>query len=162
NRRGDVERLRAAGVPVWGTVIRTLDEAFASLGRLFADARRWPGPPRLRPARDAWRDPAPGPPARPAGPHRRDPRVVVGAAPIARLGLDNVYRGQPERYPHVTLDDLAARDPELIVLPDEPYAFSQDDGPEMFPGRRVALVEGRSLTWYGPSLVTARATLLEQ
>ena len=44
----------------------------------------------------------------------------------------------------------------------EPYAFSPVDGPEMFPGRRVALVEGRSLTWYGPSLVTARAVLLEQ
>src|SRR6201985_3705236 len=28
NRRVDVERLRAAGVTVWVTVIRTLDEAF--------------------------------------------------------------------------------------------------------------------------------------
>lgn len=36
NRRADVERLRAAGIPVWVTVIRTLDEAFASLGRMFA------------------------------------------------------------------------------------------------------------------------------
>ena len=52
--------------------------------------------------------------------------------------------------------------PELVVLPDEPYAFSAGDGPEMFPGRRVALVEGRSLTWYGPSLVTARAELQAQ
>lgn len=48
------------------------------------------------------------------------------------------------------------------MLPDEPYAFSPTDGPEMFPGRRVALVEGRSLTWYGPSLATARSALLEQ
>jgi hypothetical protein len=32
----------------------------------------------------------------------------------------------------------------------------------MFDGRRVALVEGRSLTWYGPSLVTARSLLLSQ
>ena len=57
---------------------------------------------------------------------------------------------------------MAARRPELVVLPDEPYAFSAGDGPEMFPGRRVALVEGRSLTWYGPSLVTARAELRAQ
>jgi hypothetical protein len=48
------------------------------------------------------------------------------------------------------------------VLPDEPYAFSAADGPEAFPGRRVALVEGRSLTWYGPSLLTARARLAGQ
>jgi hypothetical protein len=32
----------------------------------------------------------------------------------------------------------------------------------MFPRQRVALVEGRSLTWYGPSLVTARALLTAQ
>jgi hypothetical protein len=32
----------------------------------------------------------------------------------------------------------------------------------MFPGRRVALVEGRSLTWYGPSLIDARSKLTAQ
>ena len=80
----------------------------------------------------------------------------------ARLGLDNVYGDQPERYPHVSLEDLATRRPELIVLPDEPHAFGLADGPEMFPSQRMALVEGRSLTWYGPSLVTARSALLEQ
>lgn len=167
NRRVDVERLRAAGIPVWVTVIRTLDEAFASLGRVFAEALGWPEPAWLGQARDAWREPVPGPPVRAAIPIWRDPWMVVGSATFAgdvaaRLGLDNVYGDQPERYPHVSLDDLAARGPELIVLPDEPYAFSPTDGPEMFPGRRVALVEGRSLTWYGPSLVTARSALLEQ
>src|ERR1700753_1723575 len=39
-RRVDVERLRAAGIPVWVTVIRTLDEAFSSLRRLFTLALR--------------------------------------------------------------------------------------------------------------------------
>ena len=93
--------------------------------------------------------------------------MVVGSGTFtgdlaARLGLDNVYADDPERYPHIDLDDLAARGPELIVLPDEPYAFSADDGPEMFPGHRVALVAGRGLTWYGPSLVTARSLLASQ
>ena len=32
----------------------------------------------------------------------------------------------------------------------------------MFPGQHVALVEGRSLTWYGPSLLTARSRLTAQ
>lgn len=32
----------------------------------------------------------------------------------------------------------------------------------MLPGRKVALVEGGSLTWYGPSLVTGRDLLLWQ
>ena len=44
----------------------------------------------------------------------------------------------------------------------KPYPFSVDDGPEAFPGHRVALVEGRSLTWYGPSLVTIRTRLTTQ
>src|SRR5579864_155785 len=64
NRRADVERLRAAGIPVWVTVIRTLDEALASLGRMFAQALGWPEPGWLGQARDAWREPAPGPPVR--------------------------------------------------------------------------------------------------
>jgi len=183
NRRVDVERLRAAGIPVWVTVIRTLDEAFASLGRVFTQALGWPEPGWLGQARAAWREPSPGPRVRAAIPVWRDPWMVVGSGTFAgdvaaRLGLDNVYRDDPDRYPRVRLEDLAAGNPggnpagtpdgggagkaELIVLPDEPYPFGPADGPEAFAGQRVALVEGRSLTWYGPSLVTARATLLTQ
>jgi ABC-type Fe3+-hydroxamate transport system substrate-binding protein len=167
NRRLDVERLRAAGVPIWVTVIRTLDEATASLRRMFRDALGWPEPGWLAEAERVWRDPVPSPQVRAAIPIWRDPWMVVGSATFtgdlaARLGLDNVYGGHPERYPHVSLEDLAARQPDVIVLPDEPYPFRAGDGPEMFPGQRVALVEGRSLTWYGPSLVTARAQLLAQ
>jgi hypothetical protein len=80
----------------------------------------------------------------------------------ARLGLDNVYRDHAARYPKVDLADLTAGGPRLIVLPDEPYPFGPDDGPEAFPGQRVALINGRSLTWYGPSLVTARSLLSAQ
>ena len=68
----------------------------------------------------------------------RDRWMVVGSATFtgdiaARLGLDNVYGDHPGRYPRVGLDDLAARQPALVVLPDEPYPFSAGDGPEMFP-----------------------------
>ena len=48
---------------------------------------------------------------------------------------------------------------DVVVLPDEPYVFTPDDGPESFEGLRCALVSGRSLTWYGPSLVRARTDL---
>jgi ABC-type Fe3+-hydroxamate transport system substrate-binding protein len=167
NRRVDVERLRAAGTPVWVTVIRTVDEALASLRRMFRDALGWPEPDWLAEADRVWQQPPPAPPVTAAIPVWRDPWMVVGSQTFtgdlaARLGLGNVYGDHPERYPHVSLEDLEARQPELVVLPDEPYQFTAADGPEMFPGRRVALVEGRSLTWYGPSLVTARSLLLAQ
>lgn len=167
NRRVDVQRLRAAGIPVWVTVIRTLEEAIGSLRRMFAVALGWPEPAWLAEAEQVWRTPARGPRRRVTIPIWRDPWMVVGSATFtgdlaARLGLDNVYGNHPERYPHVSLDDLAARAPDLIVLPDEPYAFSADDGPEMFPGHRVALVGGRDLTWYGPSLIAARDRLAGQ
>jgi ABC-type Fe3+-hydroxamate transport system substrate-binding protein len=167
NRRVDVERMRAAGIAVWVTVIRTLDEAIASLRRMFAAGLGWEEPSWLGAAELAWRDPAPPPRATAVIPVWRDPWMVVGSGTFtgdvaSRLGLDNVYADDPGRYPHVTLDDALARRPELAVLPDEPYAFSAGDGPEMFPGQRVALVEGRSLTWYGPSLVTAREVLAAQ
>jgi ABC-type Fe3+-hydroxamate transport system substrate-binding protein len=167
NRRLDVERLRAAGIPVWVTVIRTVDEAFASLRRMFTVGLGWPEPGWLTEAEQAWRTPPAGPRLRAVIPVWRDPWMVVGSDTFAgdlagRLGLDNVYGSHPERYPHVTLDDLAAREPDIVVLPDEPYAFGPDDGPEAFPHRRVALVEGRGLTWYGPSLLTARTRLAAQ
>lgn len=167
NRRIDVERLRAAGIPVWVTVIRNLDEAIASLRRMFATALGWPEPPWLAQAEQTWQQPPPGRRARTAIAVWRDPWMVVGSATFtgdiaARLGLDNVFGDDPGRYPHVSLDDLEARRPELIVLPDEPYPFSADDGPEMFPNQRVALADGRSLTWYGPSLVSARTRLIAQ
>jgi ABC-type Fe3+-hydroxamate transport system substrate-binding protein len=167
NRRVDVERLRAAGIPVWVTVIRTLDEAITSLRRMFTVALGWPEPPWLAEAERAWRDPAPAPRLRAAIPIWRDPWMAVGSGTFTgdlagRLGLDNVYANRDDRYPHIDVAELAAGDAELIVLPDEPYLFTADDGPEMFPRQRVALVEGRSLTWYGPSLVTARTTLEQQ
>ena len=167
NRRVDVERLRAAGVPVWVTVIRTVDEAITSLRRMFGVCLGWPEPDWLAEAERTWRTPPAGPRLRAVIPIWRDPWMVVGSDTFtgdlaARLGLDNVYGSHPERYPHVTLDDIAAREPDIVILPDEPYTFSPADGPEAFPRHRVALVEGRSLTWYGPSLVTARTKLAGQ
>ena len=112
NRRLDVDRLRAAGIPVWVTVIRTLDEAIASLRRMFTVALGWPEPGWLDEADQAWRAPAAGPRLRAVIPVWRDPWMVVGSDTFtgdlaARLGLDNVYRDHPERYPHVTLEDIA-------------------------------------------------------
>ncbi|WP_051709563.1 helical backbone metal receptor [Streptomyces sp. NRRL S-350] len=170
NRRPDLEALRAAGVPVWVTDIRTLDDAFRSLDRLLTTACRLPRPAWLDEAEAAWARIAPGGTLRePGGPRTivpvwRRPWMVLGRDTFAgdllhRLGLRLVHADHPQRYPAIPLPELLACRPELVVLPDEPYRFTAEDGPEAFPGTPVALVSGRHLTWYGPSLVTAPAVL---
>jgi ABC-type Fe3+-hydroxamate transport system substrate-binding protein len=164
NRRTDVDALRAAGLTVWVTVIETVDGALRSLRRMFTDALRWPVPAWLDEADIVWAAPPSTRTARAVIPVWRDPWMVVGRDTFtgdlaARLGLANVYADHADRYPHVDLADLNGQQPDVVVLPDEPYAFSPTDGPEAFPGRRCVLVEGRLLTWYGPSLVGARTTL---
>ncbi|MBO1417937.1 cobalamin-binding protein [Streptomyces sp. FH025] len=175
NRRPDLDALRAAGVPVWVTDIRTLDDAFRSLDRLLTVACRLPRPGWLDEAEAAWRDVGPvadgavaddavtdGPWA--IVPIWRRPWMVLGRDTFAgdllrRLGLRLVHGEHPERYPAVPLPELLASGAELVVLPDEPYRFTAEDGPEAFPDVPVALVSGRHLTWYGPSLVEAPAVL---
>jgi hypothetical protein len=81
---------------------------------------------------------------------------------LARLGVRNVYAGHGERYPRIDIEQIRDAGADLVVLPDEPYRFSASDGPEVFPGDRTALVSGRHLTWYGPSLTEAPAVLGRQ
>lgn len=163
NRELDVQRLRADGIPVWVTDIETVPGALDSLGRLFADVLDLGTPGWLAAARNEWDRPVPEPSLDVAVAIWRDPWMAVGRDTftgdvVARLGWRNVLGSSPERYPHV---DLAAldRDGVTILLPDEPYVFTADDGPEAFTRARTALVSGRLLTWYGPSLVGARAAL---
>jgi ABC-type Fe3+-hydroxamate transport system substrate-binding protein len=167
NRRLDVERLRAAGISVWVTVIETVDQSLQSLRRMFQECLGWEVPDWLIEAESVWLEPLTSAPARAVIPVWRDPWIVVGSSTFtgdlaARLGLLNVYQGHAERYPHVALEELQASVPDLLVLPDEPYLFTSADGPEAFPGTPCRLVDGRALTWYGPSLVTARDLLTHQ
>jgi len=165
NRPSDLDALRAAGLAVWVTRVRGVDEAFASLGRLLALACRVDRPAWLDNAEAAWAAVQPGPPRRAVVPIWRRPWMVLGRDTfagdvLARLGVRNAFADAPERYPRMRLDDLHGT--ELVVLPDEPYAFSATDGPECFPNQDVALVSGRHVTWYGPSLVQAPTVLAAQ
>ena len=169
NRRADAEALRAAGVPVRVTYPRTVRRRVDRAGRPArragcADraglaARRPAGVGRRRPG---WRRPA-----------ARWCRSGVGrgwcsaatrspATCCAASACVNAYDEHPERYPRPTLAELREREPDLVVLPDEPYRFTADDGPEAFPGVPCALLSGRHLTWYGPSLAEAPALLADQ
>lgn len=167
NRAPDLAALRAAGVPVLVTEIRDLDQAFGELHRVLVDGCGLERPGWLDAARDAWRAlPAPGRRTRAVVPVWRRPWMVLGRDTfagdlLARLGVDNVYAAHADRYPAVPVGELRAAGADLVVLPDEPYAFTAQDGPEAFPGLPAALVSGRHLTWYGPSLATAPTVLGE-
>lgn len=163
NRAVDVQALREAGTGVWVTRIRTVDESLESLRRLLhvcgIDTSPW-----LDAAEAAWIDPAPvaAQRLRAVVPIWRRPWMALGRDTfagdvLARLGVDNVLADYPERYPRFAPDALPAHD--LVVLPDEPYAFDGSDGPESFSGKPCALVSGRDLTWYGPSMVGAAERL---
>jgi ABC-type Fe3+-hydroxamate transport system substrate-binding protein len=159
NRREDFDSLAALGVPIWVTYPQDLEQALASLQRLAA-VLAWERPAWLAAAREAWRDDYLGPRVRAVIPVWRKPWVVLGGGTFAgdllrRLGVDNVFDGE-ERYPRPSLVDILDRRPDLAVLPDEPYAFTAQDAFEDIP---YALVSGRHLTWYGPSLAEARAVL---
>ncbi len=165
NRRADLDALRAAGLRVMVTEVRSLPQAFAELRRVLADGCGLAPPGWLEAAEAAWRD-------LPAHPRRRTAVVPVWRRPwmalgrdtfagdlLARLGVDHVFAGHTERYPRFDVADLPPAD--LVVLPDEPYRFTAADGPEAFPHLPAALVSGRHLTWYGPSLAEAPAVLGE-
>lgn len=162
NRELDVRRLREAGIAVWVTEIADVTGALDSLGRMFG-ALGWPVPQWLADARDVWAAPPTLTPVTAAIAVWRDPWMVVGGGTFAgdvlhRLGLVNAY-ADATRYPHVDVTGIE-RAAQLVVLPDEPYAFRPDDGPEAF-AVPTALVSGRALTWYGPSLVGARRELTD-
>ena len=73
--------------------------------------------------------------------------------------------GRDVRYPRVTLDEVAARKPDLVILPDEPHAFSADDEQVIrgaLPGVRVVRVCGKDLFWYGAWTIDAIDRLAAQ
>jgi len=166
NRDEDVDALRAAGIPVWVTAPATVDQALTSLDRLCAVLDR-PDPEWLAKACAVWSDPPRLPEVRAVVPIWRRPWMVLGRDTFAgdvlgRLGVRNVFGGSTDRYPRLAPQDLAAVQAELVVFPDEPYAFTPDDGPEAWPQARAVFVSGRHLTWYGPSLVEAPDILVGQ
>jgi ABC-type Fe3+-hydroxamate transport system substrate-binding protein len=166
NRELDVRRLRARGIPVWVTDIETVPQAVASMRRLFRQVLALEAdPPWLVEAEEAWCGPVPAPQERAVVPVWRDPWMVVGRPTftsdlLARAGFEVMTGGVAGRYPTVpveALDDPALAD--VVLLPDEPYVFTQDDGPEAFRRVPTRLVSGRLLTWYGPALVESRISL---
>ena len=172
NRKRDVEKLEAAGLRVWVTYPRTVREGaelLAELAALGASAETTERvvAPVLRAVAGAESAPAERP-ARVFCPIWRDPWMAVGAPTYAddmlRLcGGSNVFANHAERrYPRVTLAEIEAAQPEVVLLPDEPYAFGPRDAAEIAAlpipaaaSQRIHLIDGTFVSWYGPRILRA-------
>lgn len=176
NRRQDVMALVASGVPVWVNYPRTVREGADLLAELVALGAT---PEReqavVAPVLDIVERAERG---RPAGgiptfcPIWKSPWMSVGADTYAHdllelCGAANVFADRADRrYPRVKDHDLIAAQPELILLPDEPYAFAEKDVQELrempLPAARndrIHLIDGTWVSWYGPRIFRAIESL---
>jgi len=180
NRREDVERLRAAGIPVFTTYPRTVPGAVESILRMGRALDREPQAATL--AREitlavsgieaglgVWSKLR----LRVFCPIWKKPWMTFNADTYAHdvlrmMGFNNVYAAAGERYPRTTVEDAVEHRPDIVLLPDEPYEFDQGDLEEMkamLPpalGRRVLLISGRDLHWYGVHMVDGLRALNER
>ena len=165
NRKEDVEALREAGIRCWVCFPRTTVQACDSAARMI-EALSLHQPDWIETAKTLWSAPTVTE-RRAVIPIWRKPWMVLGPDTFAgdvlrRLGVVNVFDDAAQPYPKVTLEQIRHKAPELVILPDEPYRFTDDDGPGFFPQTQCALVSGRHLTWHGPSLLEAYDLLRRQ
>ncbi|WP_020534465.1 helical backbone metal receptor [Lewinella cohaerens] len=90
----------------------------------------------------------------------RKPYMVSGGdtfiqAMMEVAGFENVF-GHQNRYPEVTMEELAAADPEWILLSSEPFPFKEKHLTELSvvcPNAKIRLVDGEMFSWYGSRLL---------
>jgi hypothetical protein len=75
--------------------------------------------------------------------------------------------GRDTRYPRIRLEEVAERGARAVLLPDEPYAFDEDDAvvfAELDPSRPliVDFVDGKDLFWYGARMTGAIGRLTDR
>ena len=76
---------------------------------------------------------------------------TYGSSLLRRLGVLNVFADHPEAYPTVDVVAVYSAAPHLVLLPCEPYPFSErhvSDVTGAFTGAMPVLVAGRDLFWW--------------
>jgi ABC-type Fe3+-hydroxamate transport system substrate-binding protein len=166
NRREDADQLEARGLALHSMSPRSLDD-LGPAARALAAAVDVEAPAPF----DAWeewqlttRTPA----------HRsafvpiwRRPWMSLaadtyGSSLLAHVGITNIFADAGDRYPEVALAEVAARAPDSILLPSEPYAFAERHADELraeIPDAPATFVDGRDLFWWGIRTPAAAARL---
>lgn len=163
NRREDVEALRAAGLRVWVSDVRSVEDGIRDVLSLGEAVGR---PEAARVLAEEWEAAvrevrAEAPPEVPVYvPVWRRPWMTLTKDTyahhvLALAGARNVFAEAEGRYPERGPEEAIEAGARAVLLPTEPYPFHQKDQAfeEMeeagFPRERVRLVDGEALTWYG-------------
>ena len=98
-------------------------------------------------------------------------RLYPLAADLGRrspIAADRAAR-RDRRYPRITLEEVQARAPDLVLLPDEPYAFGEAERAAIaaldIPAARRGAIEpcdGKDLFWYGARAIEGLPRLRAQ
>lgn len=162
NDREQVSELRLAGVPVLVGEPGSVASAISLLRRLAGVVGAPEAEPVIEEIERVYLELRLRPPERRRVfvPIWRDPYMTPGGDTYAHdvlavCGGENVFGGRT-RYPAVEVEEIESARPEVILLPDEPYEFTEADRREFLrlqtPASRegrVHLVDGKMLTWYG-------------
>ena len=149
NRLEDADALIAAGVPLHITQVTSIEQVGPTLQAMSVAVGVVPETIRIPPARPIvvrafvaiWRRP-----------WMTLNANTYGASVLRHLGVDNVFDDRGERYPVVTLDEVVERAPALVLLPSEPYPFTERHAREVraaLPHAEVRLIDGADLFWWG-------------
>ena len=163
NRLEDAEALAAAGLVVHATHVTAYEEVSAQMEEVRRLLRMDPLPAVARaPANVAplltafiaiWRRP-----------WMTCGGGTYGSTLLASIGIENVYDTSESNYPQVGLADVASRNPDLVLLPSEPYRFAARHAAEIsasVPGAAVHFVDGQDLFWWGARSNQARSRLAQ-
>jgi ABC-type Fe3+-hydroxamate transport system substrate-binding protein len=158
NRREDAEALAAAGLTLHVTAVRSVADVAPFLEGLAA---------AVGVDRPAVAIPSAGGGARRRAfvPIWRRPWMTMnadtyGSSVLATIGVDNVYADAADRYPTIELAEAAARRPDVVLAPSEPYPFKARHAAELETvAADVRLIDGRDLFWWGARTAGALARL---
>lgn len=74
--------------------------------------------------------------------------------------------GRDTRYPRITVDEIVAAQPDIVLLPSEPFVFGAEDAAffasldiPAAKNRQIHLVDGSLLLWHGTRIARALDTL---
>lgn len=156
NRRPDAEALAAAGIEL---VVLEVN-AFTTLDMEMANLAAAVGVPAPAP----FAPPAPVVDLRAVVPIWRRPWMTIGAGTygsdlLEALGVHNVFANADVDYPEVTIAEMAAKKPDIVLIPSEPYVFTDDHLRELTEVAPCVRVDGQDLFWWGDRTAGALARL---